>query len=68
MKLVRSHISISVRLDGRTREKEHAFEIRCYQWLLNISYKDHLSNRDFNRNIQAALGKHDGLLTLVKKR
>ena len=32
------------------------------------SYKDHFTNEEVRRNIQAATGKYDKLLTLVKKR
>ena len=41
--------------------------MRCYQRLLNISYKDHLTNEGVHRKIQAAIGENDELLTLVKK-
>ena len=45
-----------------------AFEMRCYRKLLNISYKDHVTNEDVRRKVQAAvIGKYDELLTLVKK-
>ena len=54
-------------LDGRAREKTQASEMRCYRWLLNISCKDHITNEDVRRNTQAAIGKYDELLTLVKK-
>ena len=36
--------------------------------LLNISHKNHVTNEDVRRKIQAAIGKYDELLTLVKKR
>ena len=42
--------------------------MRCYLWLLNISYKDHVINEEVRRKIQAAIGEYDELLTLVKKR
>ena len=42
--------------------------MRCYRRLLNISYKDHVTNNDVRKKIQAATGKYDELLTLVKKR
>ena len=35
---------------------------------MNISYKDHVTNEEVRRKIQAAVGKYDELLTLVKKR
>ena len=45
-----------------------AFEMRCYRRLLNISYKDHVTNDMVRRKIQAVIGEYDDLLTLVKKR
>ena len=42
--------------------------MRCYQRLCNISYKDHVTNKEVCRKIQTAIGKYDKLLTLVKKR
>ena len=45
-----------------------ALEMRCYRRLLNISYKDHVTNEEVRRKIQAAIGEYDELLTLVKKR
>ena len=45
-----------------------AFEMRCYRRILNISYKDHVTNEEVRRKIQAAIGEYDELLTLVKKR
>ena len=48
-------------------KKKLAFEMRCYQRLFNISYKDHVTNKEVCRKIQAAIGEYDKLLTLVKK-
>ena len=45
-----------------------ALEMRCYRRLLNISYKDHLTNEEVRSRIQNAFGVHDDLLTMVKKR
>ena len=42
-------------------------EIRCYQRLLNISYKDHITNATACNKIQAAIGPHEETLTTVKK-
>ena len=55
-------------LDCRVREKNTGFEMRCYRRILNISYKDHVTNEEVRRKIQAAIGEYDELLTLVKKR
>ena len=35
---------------------------------MNISYKDHVTNEEVCRKIQAAIGVNDELLTVVKKR
>ena len=52
-----------------TAEKRtQAFEMRCYRRLLSISYKDHVTNEEVRRKIQAAIGEYEELLTLVKKR
>ena len=42
--------------------------MRCYRRLLNISYKDYVTNEEVRRKIQAAVEEYDELLTLVKKR
>ena len=42
--------------------------MRCYMRLLNISYKDHVTNEEVSRKIQEAIEKYDELLALVKKR
>ena len=55
-------------LTEELEKRMQAFEMRCYRRLLNISYKDHVTNEDVRRKIQAAIGKYDNLLTLVKKR
>ena len=71
VKLMRSRvISIflyaceSWHLTAELEKRMQAFEVRCYQRLLNISYKDRVTNE----KIQAAIGEYDKLLTLVKKR
>ena len=45
-----------------------ALEMRCYRRLLNISYKDHVTNEEVRNRIQNAIGLHDDLQTVVKKR
>ena len=51
-------------LTADLEKRMQAFEMRCYrrllQRLLNISYKDHVTNEE--------IGEYDELLTLVKKR
>ena len=48
-------------------KRMQAFEMRCYQRLLNISCKDHVTNEHICRKIKAAIGIYDTLLTLIKK-
>ena len=36
--------------------------------ILNISYKDHVTNEEVRAKIQQAIGPHEGLLTTVKRR
>ena len=55
-------------LTAELEKRTQAFEMRCYRRLLNISYKDHVTNEEVRRKIQAAIGECDELLTLVKKR
>ena len=55
-------------LTAELEKRMQAFEMRCCQRLLNISYKDHVTNEEVLRKIQAAIGEYDELLTMVKKR
>ena len=45
-----------------------ALEMRCYRRLLNLSYKDQVTNEEVRNRIQNAIGVRDDLLTMVKKR
>ena len=42
--------------------------IRCYRKILHISYKDHVTNEEVCAKIQQAIGPHEDLLTIVKRR
>ena len=55
-------------LIAELEKRKQAFEMRCYRRLLNISYKDDITNEEVRRKIQAAIGEYDDLLVLVKKR
>ena len=71
-------------LTAELEKRTQAFEMRCYRRLLNVSYKDYVTNEDrrllnvsykdyvtnedIHRKIQAAIEEYDELLTLVKKR
>ena len=43
-------------------------EIRCYCKILLISYKDLVTNEEVRAKIQQAIGLHEDLLTIVKRR
>ena len=51
-------------LTAELEKRTQAFEMRCYRRLLNISYKDHVTNEEVRKKIQAAIGEYDKLLTL----
>ena len=42
--------------------------MRCYRKILHISYKDHVTNEEVRAKIQQAIGPHEDLLPLVKRR
>ena len=43
-------------------------EMRCYRKILSISYKDHVTNEEVRVKIQQAIGPHEDLLAIVKRR
>ena len=55
-------------LTAEIERRIQTFEMRCYRKLMNISYKDHVTNEEVRNRIQKAIGVHDDLLTMVKKR
>ena len=55
-------------LTAEIERRIQALEMRCYKRLLNISYKDHVTNEEVRNRIQNANGVHDDLLTMIKKR
>ena len=44
-----------------------ATEMRCYRKILHISYKDHVTSEEVRAKIQHAIGSHEDL-TIVKRR
>ena len=58
----------SCTLTAELEKRTQVFEMSCHRRLLNSSYKDHVTNEEVRRKIQAAIGEYDELLTLVKKR
>ena len=55
-------------LTAEIERRIQALEMRCYRRLLNISYKDHVTNEEVRNRIQNAIRVHDDLLSMVKKR
>ena len=43
-------------------------KMRCYRKILRISYKDQVTNEEVRAKIQQAIGPHEDLLTIVKRR
>ena len=43
-------------------------EMRCYDKILRISCKDHVTNEEVGAKIQQAIGPHKDFLTMVKRR
>ena len=41
---------------------------QCYRKILRISYTDHVTNEEVRAKIQQAIGPHEDLLAIVKKR
>ena len=42
--------------------------MRCHRKILRISYKDHVTNEEVHAKIQQAIGSHEDLPTIVKRR
>ena len=43
-------------------------KMRCHRKVLRISSKDHVTNEEVRAKIQQAIGPHEDLLTMVKRR
>ena len=55
-------------LTTELQRRIQAMEIRCYRKILHISYKNHVTNEEVCAKIQQAIGPHEDLLTIVKRR
>ena len=55
-------------LTAELQRRIQAMEMRCYGKILHISYKDHVTNEEVRAYIQQAIGPHEDLLTIVKRR
>ena len=54
-------------LTAELQRRIQAVEMRCYRKILHISYKDHVTNAKVHAKIQQAIGPHEDL-TIVKRR
>ena len=52
-------------LTAEIQRRIQALEMRCYRRLLNISYKDQVTNEEVRNRIQNATGVHDELFCLL---
>ena len=55
-------------LTAKLQRKIKAVKFRWYSKILHISYKDHVTNEEVHAKIQQAIGPHEDLLTIVKRR
>ena len=55
-------------LTAELQRRIQAVEMRCCRKILRISYKDHVTNEEVRAKIQQAIGPHEDLLTIVKRR
>ena len=55
-------------LTAELQRRIQATEMRCYRKILSISYKEHVINKEVHAKIQQAIGPHEDLLTIVKRR
>ena len=55
-------------LTAELERRIKAMEMRCDRKILRISYKDHVTNEEVRAKIQQAIGPHEDLLTIVKRR
>ena len=55
-------------LTAELQRRIQAMEMRYYRKILRIPYKDHVTNEEVRAKIQQAIGPHEDLLTIVKRR
>ena len=58
----------SLTLTEELQRRIQTMEMRCYRKILHILYKDHVTNEEVRSKIQQAIGPHEDLLTIVKRR
>ena len=55
-------------LTAKLQRKTQGMEMRCFHKILHISYKDHVTNKEVRAKFQQAIGPHEDLRTIVKRR
>ena len=55
-------------LTAELQRRTQAMEMRCYRKILHSPYKDHVANEEVCAKIQQAIGPHENLLMIVKRR
>ena len=55
-------------LTAELQRRIQTMEMRCYHKIPRISFKDHATNEEVLAKIQQAIGPHEDLLTIVKRR
>ena len=55
-------------LTAELQRRIQATEMNCYRKIPHISYKDHVIIEEVRAKIQQAIGPHEDLLTIVKRR
>ena len=58
----------SLTLTAELQRRIQAVEMRCYRKILRISHKDHVTNEEVRAKILQAIGSHENLLTIVRRR
>ena len=62
------HAFESWTLTAELQRRIRAMEMRCYRKILRISYKDDVTHEEVCAKIQQAIGPHEDLLTIGKRR
>ena len=55
-------------LTAELQNRIQTMEMRCYRKILHSSYKDRVTNEKVRAKIQQAIGPHEDLLAIVKRR
>ena len=55
-------------LIAELQRRIRTMKMRCYRQILHVSYKDNVANEEVRAKIQQAIGPHEDLLTIVKRR